>query len=222
MESLATASTILATLPITMNKLIQRVDELDKKANNVTPPVNDILLNDLKSLVNKYSKDIVPQEFVHFKDHNNILIQLIRKAKKYIYISTDKLGDMSVINELFKITDLEIRVLVDGTNFDEDLNLIPLYTQAVEEGLSIKYSRFRFIENFIIVDDRIVVSGSYTLSREGCTQYMIVSENNLKLASVFMEHFLELWDNEFLFDSIIFSGENLHSVNLDIDINEFW
>jgi phosphatidylserine/phosphatidylglycerophosphate/cardiolipin synthase-like enzyme len=128
----------------------------------------------------------------------NHILDLIRKASTNIDVCVFTISDDRIRNVLLDAWNrgLEIRILTDNFKvFDEGSDIEFLFDNGIP--VKVDNTENHMHHKFMIVDDEIVLTGSYnwTRSAEKYNQENVVSIRNVTVAEQFISEFEHLWDS---------------------------
>jgi cardiolipin hydrolase len=128
----------------------------------------------------------------------NHILDLIRKASTNLDICVFTISDDRIRNVLVDAWNrgLEIRILTDNFKvFDEGSDIEFLFDNGIP--VKVDNTENHMHHKFMIVDDEIVLTGSYnwTRSAEKYNQENVVSIRNVTAAKQFISEFEHLWDS---------------------------
>ncbi len=139
---------------------------------------------------------------IYFSPKSNTYQQaiknLIKDAKKYIYIPIFYLTRRDLANDLIDAKDrgVDIKIILDAT---AARNRYSIHRYLRKSGIAVKVENFggKMHVKAIIIDDKYIVGGSMNLTKAGNNkndENTIVLKNP-KMAKKFRDYFLKLWSS---------------------------
>ena len=131
---------------------------------------------------------------VHFKNIRAKIIDNLKQAEKEILIAVAWFTDELIIQTL---NDCANRgVLISIIIYDDKINNKDLFRKLFNMNANIRLSRKLMHNKFCVIDDNIVINGSYnwTYSAKSNDENIQITENNHDLAYEFKIQFLNLFD----------------------------
>ena len=198
---------------IIFNSLINKVNEdvqyqMWKDGYGNLCPV-DKLLEDIKTenpeivkLIHKDYNVNLPHIEAYFENIQNEIIKHISQAKQSLKIAMAWFTNPIIFNALLRACkrDIEVHLLINNDSINNRVNGLP-FNKLIQEGsnfsLYIAESPDLIHNKFCIIDDRIVIDGSYnwTVLAETNNDENIVIIENSNVISSFIEAFKNLTEN---------------------------
>jgi len=127
----------------------------------------------------------------------NEIIDLIKASKKYLDICVFTISDNRITDELVQAFDrgVNVRIISDNEKMNDEGSDIRYLS---EKGLPVKIdmSSYHMHHKFMIVDESMVLTGSYNWTRAAASynqeNIVVIEDNNL--AMIFCGIFLDLWE----------------------------
>lgn len=146
----------------------------------------------------------------------NVLVPVINKAKKYIYVPVFIITDNNLTNALIsaKKRGVDVKVIVDATNAK---NTYSKHSILRKENIPVKTENYagKLHSKSIIIDDTYTISGSMNFSKSGESKNdeNIIVIKNEKLTKYYKNYFLYIWNrisNYWLYHDV--SAESRYSI----------
>ena len=132
------------------------------------------------------------EQHVYFKNIREEIINLLESAQNEILIAVAWFTDTKIIDVLYKAR--RRGVIIQILFYDDKVNNKNLFEQLYYNLVDIRVSKKLMHNKFCIIDNRIIINGSYnwTFNASSNHENIQVSINNLSLISKFREEFYEL------------------------------
>ncbi|MFW6263103.1 MAG: phospholipase D-like domain-containing protein [Thermotogota bacterium] len=188
-------------------------------STNLTPTSlddheNNIIISDDKTLIKAFQENFDQSFAGLFKMNRNgvnsskvrfspeedcfeFLLDELSQAKKTVYIAMFAFSDNRIAHYLKILSSKGVKVYI---LVDKDWNLSSIYSDiddmARYTSLRLDISDALLHEKFVIIDEKILLTGSYnyTASAQTRNDEYIFKTKNTGLVSRFTQHFLTLWE----------------------------